>query len=153
MTAKEYLNQYRVARLRIHRYRERIDQISASLEGSGGRSDGMPRSGAISKPTETNAVRLADMRERLERLLIDSEVVRQTIADEIERVGNPVYQELLYSRYVKCLDWSGVTLRVSSLRDRPYDESYVRGRLHSSALQEFSKINLANASECNRMQH
>lgn len=147
MTAKEFLNQYKAALFRVRRCRERLEQIAASSEGTGGRADGMPRSGAISKPTETNAIRLATTKQRLERMIVEAEEIRQTVADAIERVPDPIHQELLYARYVKGLDWGGVTIRVSSLRDRPYDESYVRGRLHANALREFEKANEKNISK------
>lgn len=141
MTVKEYLNQYRVARLRIARCRERLEQIGASLDSTGGKADGMPRTGTTPKPTEQNALRLAETRERLERMLIDAEATRQKIADEIENVDGAAFQELLFSRYVLCLDWRGVTFRVSAERDRPYDEVYVRGRMHSEALEAFARAN------------
>ena len=140
MTVKEYLNQYRVARLRIARCRERLEQIAASLDGTGGNADGMPRAGTIPKPTEANAVRLADTRARLERMIIDAELIRQQIADEIEHVEGVPFQELLYARDVQCLDWRGVTIRVSARRGRPYDEVYVRGRMHSDALRAFQNM-------------
>lgn len=139
MTTKEYLNQYRIARAKVERCRERLAQIQESLDSKSTSFDAMPRPTGISKPTETNAIRLAETRERLEETMRSTEVVRQQIADEIEQVDGVIYQELLYGRYVQGLEWEDVTRRVSRYRDRPYAEPHVRGYMHAEALRRFEE--------------
>ena len=126
---------------KIRRFQERLQQIAASIENTGGNSDGMPRGTSISDPTRERAIRLIEAQDRLRAMIVEAETVRQRISDEIERVDGVAYQELLYSRYILGLSWSGVTERVSLLRDRPYDEVYVRGRMHSDALIRFREKN------------
>lgn len=138
MTTKEYLMQYRILVGRIRRYRERIEQIEASLQKPL-QLDGMPKGTTTGDPTSTTAIKLAEIHDRLKKSADESELLRETIADEIEAVNNPIYQELLYSRYILCLTWEEVTDRVSRGRKDRYELKHVMGYLHGNSLKAFEK--------------
>lgn len=138
MTTKEYLKQYRILRGKVTRYGERIEQIEASLQRSI-ELDGMPRGTKTGNPTQETALRLAAIRSQLQTALIEAELMRQTIAEEIERMSTATYRELLYSRYILLLTWEDVTDRVSSGRKERYDTKHVMSYMHGQALKEFEE--------------
>lgn len=138
MTTKEYLKQYRNLCGKVERYRERLEQIEASLNKSL-ELDGMPRGSNTGNPTEETAIRLADIRSRLSAALINAEYMRQTIAEEIEKMTTATYKELLYSRYILLLTWEDVTDRVSEGRKERYDVKHIMTYMHSQALKEFEE--------------
>lgn len=138
MKTKDYLNQYKDLAGRIERDQERIEQIEASIQKSID-LDGLPHGTGTSDPTKDTALKLVEIRARLKANVIEAEYLKQTIADEIERVRNPQYKELLYSRYIKRLTWEDVTDRVSRGRKERYDSKHIRGYMHGQALREFEK--------------
>lgn len=138
MTTKEYLKQYRNLCGKVERYRERLEQIEASLNKSL-ELDGMPRGSNTGNPTEETAIKLADIRSRLSAALINAEYMRQTIAEEIEKMTTATYKELLYSRYILLLTWEDVTDRVSEGRKERYDVKHIMTYMHSQALKEFEE--------------
>ena len=139
MNTKEYLRQYRTLCGQVERYKERIEQIEASLHKSL-ELDGMPHGTSTSNPTQDTAIRLAMIRSKLQTALIEAELTRQTIAEEIEKVEVSTYRELLYSRYILLLNWEEVTDRVSIGRRERYDSKHIRGYMHGQALREFERI-------------
>jgi hypothetical protein len=141
MTTKQYLNQYKKLKTQIERDRERIAQIEASLNKSL-ELDGMPHGTKASDPTADVAVRLADIRDRLKRRILEAELIRQTIAEEIEQIETPAYKELLYERYLvyPALTWEAVTDRVSEGRRDRYESKHVMGYMHGQALKEFERM-------------
>lgn len=138
MTTKEYLNQYRVLCGEIERDKERIEQIEASLQKSIN-LDGLPHGTKTSDPTKDTALKLVDIQDRLKREVMDAELMKQNIADEIERISTPRFKELLYSRYILLLTWEDVTDRVSKSRKERYDSKHIRGYMHGEALREFER--------------
>jgi len=139
MTTKEYLKQYRTLCGKVERYKERIEQIEASLQKSL-ELDGMPKGTRTGNPTQETAIRLAAIRTQLQNAIIESELKRQTIAEEIEKMETPTYKELLYSRYILLLTWEDVTDRVSEGRKERYDSKHVQSYMHGQALNEFRRI-------------
>ena len=138
MTTKEYLNKYRVLCGEIERDKERIEQIEASLQKSIN-LDGLPHGTKIGDPTKDTALKLVDIQDRLKREVMDAELMKQTIADEIEQIKTPRFKELLYSRYILLLTWEDVTDRVSGNRKERYDSKHIRGYMHGEALREFER--------------
>ena len=132
MNTKEYLRQYRTLCGQVERYKERIEQIEASLNKSL-ELDGMPHGTSTSNPTQDTAIRLATIRTKLQTALIEAEFTRQTIAEEIEKVE-------VSTRYILLLNWEEVTDRVSIGRRERYDSKHIRGYMHGQALREFERI-------------
>lgn len=139
MNTISYLQKYRKAEERVEHYKERIAQIDETLKGVN--LDGMPRSGRLSDPTEVTALNLVLLREQLQYAIVDAERLRQKIADEIERVENPQFCELLYLRYIKLLPWKEVSQRLREKRPgSDYDVKYVNSEMHKRALAAFSEV-------------
>lgn len=138
MTTKEYLNQYKDLCGKIDRDKERIRDIEDSIHPSIN-LDGMPHGTKIGDPTKDTATELADIHTRLKKEVMDAELMKQTIADEIERIKTPRFKELLYSRYILLLTWEDVTDRVSGNRRERYDSKHIRGYMHGEALREFER--------------
>lgn len=130
MTTKQYLNQY-------WRLTERIRQIDsdiAAIEAEiGGRHDpDGPRGTDVSDPTARLAVRLAALRQDLERIREEAWSKRIEISRIIDGVEDKTLSQLLYDRYILCMRWDDVA------DDIHYEPSYVRTRLHSRALDSAS---------------
>lgn len=144
MNTKEYLRQYRTLCGKIERFNERIEQIEASLQRSVN-IDGLPHGTGTSDPTQQTAIKLADIRAQLKRATMEAELTRQTIATEIESVEDPIYRELLYSRYILRLNWEDVTDRISRGRRNRYDSKHVMSYMHRNSLKAFEKVRNASA--------
>lgn len=139
MNAKYYLLRYRKAKERAERYRERIAQMQNTLKGVN--LDGMPHGTNLSDPTKTAALNLALLKEQLEYSVIEAEKTCQEIAEKIEKVQNPQFCELLYSRYILLLSWNDTAERLRERRKGfDYDVKYVCGDMHRRALMEFSEV-------------
>lgn len=145
MTAKEYLLQYREARAKVDRCRERVEQITESIGSISISYDGMPHGKTVESKVEREAIRLAEAKRRLEEVVIDAELVRQQIADDIEMVDGYTYKDLLYARYIKTMSWVEVTDYVSRYRGERYDEKHVRGYMHAEALRKFAEAVLSKS--------
>lgn len=150
MDVKGYLAQYGELDKKVERYKERLAMINASIENTSIELDGMPKGTGTSSPTETAAIELIEIKAKLERYILVFETMRQQILDEIEKVPEPIYRELLYSRYIKGLRWEEVVDRVSDARhsrrkggkyskDR-YTSAHVMGPMHGRALQSFENV-------------
>ena len=134
MTAKEYLQQYKLATKAIERMRseydeqmEQIDSIRSSLGGSG-----MPRSGDVSRKVEADAIRLAEKAEEL----VQAEVMAIELRQEIIRTINKVPGQLadvLRERYVNLLLWEDVADAVGYSLRRTFE-------LHTAGLDAVEKI-------------
>ena len=124
MTTKEHLKQYRTLCGQVERYKERIEQIEASLNKSL-ELDGMPHGTSTGNPTQETAIQLAMIRTKLQPALIDAAYMRPTIAEEIEEMETSTYKEL--------------TNRVSIGRRERYDLKHVMGYMHGQALREFEE--------------
>lgn len=146
MNTKDYLIQYSELCEKIQNYQERIEQIEASLTKSI-QLDGLPHGTGTSDPTQSTAIKLADISTRLNAARMEAELTRQTIASELEKVENPLYRELLYLRYLKngieekrhLMKWEDVTDELSKGRDNRYDCKHVMSYMHGKALKAFEK--------------
>jgi hypothetical protein len=148
--AKTYLGKYADLVGKIKRYEERLAMVNATLENKSTELDGLPRGTKTSNPTEKAAIQLIETKEKLQSYLLVAETMRQQILDEIELIPEPIYRELIYSRYILLMTWEGVTDRVSDVRrtrrkgkghsDERYSVSHVMGPMHGRALQSFETI-------------
>ena len=139
MNVKEYLKQYKILTGKVRRYEERIEQIEASLQRSMD-LDGLPKSTKTSDPTKETAIKLATIHEKMSSAVLEAEMARQLISDQIELVSRHEYRELLYSRYILLLPWEDVTDRVSIGRKERYDVKHIMGYMHAEALRAFGEV-------------
>lgn len=138
MSAKTYLERYKIALQRVRQYEERVDMITTFLKGID--MDGQPHGTNIGKPTENIAINLALLKEQLVYAKAEAEQIRQEIADQIDQMENVKYKELLYCRYVLLLPWTKVAQRLDVLRPgKEYELKSVIGYMHRKALKEFER--------------
>lgn len=139
MSAKEYLERYKVALQRQKQYEERVEMVTTFLKGID--MDGQPHGTNIGKPTEEIAINLALLKEQLTYAKAEAEMIRQEIASQIDQMEDVKSKELLYCRYVLLLPWSRVCKRLDVLRPgKEYELKSVIGYMHRKALQEFAEI-------------
>lgn len=128
MTAKEFLNQYKILskkvdglRAEYQAQREAIDSIRTSLEGEGGRTL------EISRPVERMAVKLAEKAEELKEAEAEALRTRQQIYDIILHVPD-MPGEVLYQRFIRLKSWGEIAELVSYSRSQVF-------RFYESGLQ------------------
>ena len=138
MSAKEYLERYKVALQRQRQYEERVEMVTTFLKGID--MDGQPHGTNIGKPTEDIAINLALLKEQLTYAKAEAEMIRQEIASQIDQMEDVKSKELLYCRYVLLLPWSRVCRRLDVLRPgKEYELKSVIGYMHRKALREFKE--------------
>ena len=138
MSAKEYLERYKVALQRQRQYEERVEMVTTFLKGID--MDGQPHGTNIGKPTEEIAINLALLKEQLTYAKAEAEMIRQEIASQIDQMEDVKSKELLYCRYVLLLPWSRVCKRLDVLRPgKEYELKSVIGYMHRKALREFEE--------------
>lgn len=139
MSAKEYLERYKIALQRQRQYEERVEMVTTFLKGID--MDGQPHGTNIGKPTEEIAINLALLKEQLTYAKAEAEMIRQEIASQIDQMEDVKSKELLYCRYVLLLPWSRVCKRLDVLRPgKEYELKSVIGYMHRKALREFDEI-------------
>lgn len=139
MSAKEYLERYKVALQRQRQYEERVEMVTTFLKGID--MDGQPHGTNIGKPTEEIAINLALLKEQLTYAKAEAEQIRQEIASQIDQMEDVKSKELLYCRYVLLLPWSRVCKRLDVLRPgKEYELKSVIGYMHRKALKEFEEV-------------
>ena len=138
MSAKTYLERYKIALQRQRQYEERVEMVTTFLKGID--MDGQPHGTNIGKPTEEIAINLALLKEQLVYAKAEAEQIRQEIASQIDEMDDVKSKELLYCRYVLLLPWSRVCRRLDVLRPgKEYELKSVIGYMHRKALQEFAE--------------
>lgn len=139
MNTERYLLQYADLIKRIKRYEERIEQIENTLKGVN--LDGMPHGTALGDPTRAKAINLAILREQLNFAKVDAEMKRQEIADNIEKIKNPKYKELLFDRYLLLMPWEDVRRNMDAFRHgHEYELKSVMGPMKWQALRELEEV-------------
>ena len=139
MNAKEYLNSYRRALMKVKRYGERIEQVQTLLRSVD--LDGLPHGTAIRKPTEEYALNLAILKQEYVMAQLEAETIRQEVATTVEKLEDEKSKELLYSRYILLLPWSKVARRLDVLRPgKEYELKSVIGYMHRKALRELEEL-------------
>ena len=139
MSAKEYLERYKIALQRQKQYEERVEMVTTFLKGID--MDGQPHGTNIGKPTEEIAINLALLKEQLTYAKAEAEMIRQEIASQIDQMEDVKSKELLYCRYVLLLPWSRVCRRLDVLRPgKEYELKSVIGYMHRKALREFEEV-------------
>jgi len=101
MTAAEYLQQYgeavRVAWRLKSEYDKEAEKLDAIRSPQG--SDGTPRGGSVSRPTEKQAVRLAEKLTEYEEAELEAIRIKRRVLRTINKIPGPV-GAVLYERYI-----------------------------------------------------
>lgn len=114
MTAKEYLEQVEGIEFRI----KALAMQKRHLQNKSRDSEELHRLEQDIECMETSYIKL-----------------QKKITEEIHSMKNHVYASLLSAKYLSGATWEEITLMLGYK-----DEKYVRTKLHSKALKEFSKL-------------
>ena len=136
MNAKEYLNQYKKLNIKVELLNRDIEKILSEI-GGGSISLGIEKVQTSVKgdQVERLAIQLADLKTDREFILAECIRKLKEIERTIFRVEDPIYQKLLHDKYISLMNWQEIT------EDLGYNsDEYVRGRLHSKALQAVEYI-------------
>ena len=134
MTAREYLEQIEKLDIKI---KQREDQLARLRETAGGaaaiRYDKLNVQVSIQADiVEKNVLEIVELEEKVWKEKIRLEALRNEIIEQIQKVEDKRYMNLLYKRYVKLDKFEQIAL------DMHYDYVYIRG-LHSEALEAFDE--------------
>lgn len=142
MTTKEYLRQYRKYNEIVRQIDAEIKALEAEIDSINSVGDGGGHGQNVSNRTERIALRLVEMKDRRTEAYWNAWAKREEIENVILMAPDPIYGKLLYDRYIMFMSWSEIT------DDLKYsDETHVRGRLHSRALQSVAEW-VPNETRC-----
>lgn len=145
MKARRYLEQYRQALIETERLRLRLEKLESDKTSMQLSLDGMPK-GKGGKANKERLERLIDDTDRL-KLEAAEELTRLVmLRDEVEGVINAVptqkYSYLLYCRYICNKAWERIADEMGKLfrvDDQPYSERWIYN-LHEAALTEADEV-------------
>lgn len=126
---KEQLKGYRAIKLERDKLAEMLEELEATMYSPKGQKlDGMPHSGSgIGSPTESLALKHADLRARYEKKVAELTTALSEIEAEIETLA-PRERTLIRLHYAEGLTWEQVCVEMS------YSWRQIH-RLHSKALE------------------
>ena len=128
MKAKKYLNQIRWLTIEIESRKEELERIREETYGiTSGRDGPVVDSSGNSSKTERAAIRLQEASERLERVIIQREKVREEIEADIASLADPAEKAVLLLRYRELLSWE-------ELAERIHYTARTAQRIHGRAL-------------------
>ncbi len=138
MTPKEYLRQLRVFSIKIQQKKDELESLKAAAENVTASIDNERVQTSPKDRMPEDISRIVDLeneiREDTHRLLF----MKDKIINEIHKLNNPVYIEILYKRYVEYKQFEEIALEIN------YSYRQVL-RIHGFALQEFKR--------CHTMSH
>lgn len=129
MTAKEYLSQYRLAKIKIEHREKELEELKATLGYSGIELSDKVQTSPKDSLSEAIA-RAVDLEAEIKEGIKANLRLKHDIISQIHQLTNPLFVEILYRRYIE-----GKNLWVIS-QELNYGYYYIRRR-HGAALQCF----------------
>lgn len=133
MTAREYLESYKIMQTRINVLTAEIERLRAEAESMSISLDGMPKGQGTQDKTARLAVQLAECETVLQSEMSGLWSRRMRIIEELGMLKSHKHQKLLHLRYIDCKSWELIAVEM----DITWRHCY---RLHGSALAEFEKV-------------
>ena len=109
MTAKQFLRQYEEASNKAIQRRKEYERQMELIGSVSVKMDGMPHGSGISKPTEEDALRLAEKAERLRIAEKDAIRIRQEVYEFIDGIPD-IEGRVLYERYINLHKWEEICI-------------------------------------------
>lgn len=134
MTAKEYLRQIHCLAYKIKLIESEIQELRENLTSIGGAPEGervQTSSNGDTLPDRLNII--IEKEKKRERLLYAYTEKREIIIDQILKLNDKRYVEILYKRYVEGKRLEQIACECN------YSYDHIR-RIHGQALQAFMKI-------------
>lgn len=136
MTAKEHLQQVYMIQRKINRLEAQREDLRADLYSVKSPSD-MPDIRVQTSLTGDKMLELVARVDEIERGIIDEINVlvekKISITEEIEKVPNENYKQLLFDRYILCKRWEQIAID----RDKSVRTIF---KMHGRALNLFEKV-------------
>ncbi|MCQ2743502.1 MAG: hypothetical protein MJ230_01720 [bacterium] len=138
MKAKEYLKQIKILHNQLNQKKQELQDLKDSIaDVSATVIDDMPKTFSAKSVSGANFEKKVVWAVELENV-INAELEKYTsekhnVINQIQKVGNPVYAELLYKRYVKYEKFEKIA------KDMNFEYSWIR-HLHRKALEMFEKV-------------
>lgn len=105
MNARELLTGYERIVARIKQLERQIQDIEETLGVKAVSYDSQPHNSRISKVTEDTATKLLDVKEEKKRLVAELWEKRLRIENEIYKMSDAVYAEILRRKYIEGEKW------------------------------------------------
>lgn len=109
MTAKQFLKQYEEANYKALQHKREYEKQLELIGSVSIKMDGMPHGSGISKPTEEDALKLADKALRWREAEIEAIRIRQTVYEMIADVPG-IEGKVLYERYINLHKWEEICI-------------------------------------------
>lgn len=142
LTAKEYLRRFLSLTIRIQHKKAELAELRATAVSVGGTdysNDRVQISYSGAAPFESKVEKLIELQTDLSSEVVDYEMQKSKIINEIHDVKDDNFVQLLYLRYVEGLHWDAVAVRMK------YSSAHIR-KLHGQALSDFAKCHPEIAS-------
>ena len=111
----------------------RIIKCKQDISVRGVDYDGMPKSTGVSKPAESRALELAELKAEHDRLTAKQNKIYKCCRDILNSISDPILSTLLHMRYIDLYQWE----YIATVLD--YTTRHVL-RLHNKALEEAGTV-------------
>ena len=141
MTAKEYLRQLKILKIKIDQRRQERDRLIAEAMGNSSprlTADKVQSSGAGDQMGDKLAD-AADIQNEIDWLINKLIADRHRIISEIHTLTDARYIQILYMHYVEDKKLEDVAAVMIKPNGKPYSYDHIAS-LHGIALQEFDRI-------------
>ena len=109
MTAKQFLKQYEEACIKARQHRREYEKQMELIGSVSMKMDGMPHGSGISKPTENDALKLADKALRWKEAELEAIRIRQTVYEVVANIPDKEGR-VLYERYINLHKWEEICI-------------------------------------------
>ena len=133
MTAKEYLETYRIMQTRINVLIAEIERLRTEAESVSISLDGLPKGSAYDDKTARLVAQMADYEHTLQNEMAGLWLRRMKIIAELGQLKNHKHQRILHLRYIDCKSWEHIAVEMGITWRYCY-------MLHGTALADFEKI-------------
>lgn len=109
MTAKQFLKQYEEASYKALQHKREYEKQLELIGSVSVKMDGMPHGSNISRPTENDALKLADKALRWKEAELEAIRIRQTVYELIADIPG-IEGQVLYERYINLHKWEEICI-------------------------------------------
>lgn len=130
MTAKEYLSQYRVLKIKLQHKQQELEEFRYMLISAG---INLGEEKVQTSPQDSlcqAVVTMLDMEAEIKEETAELVTLKHRILSEIHQLENPLFVQILYKRYIECKSLWEISEEIN------YAYRHIK-RLHGHALQEF----------------
>lgn len=140
MNAKQYMLRYARLTEKIRALQSDIIQYETIATNTTQRLDGMPHSRSPSDKVGSLSARIADLKCEKDQLITEAISEREEIRRAIDMVEDARYAKLLNIRYIELDDNGRLQTWEAVAKQMHMEPSWVRGGLHSQALEVIADI-------------